>query len=140
MVLRGAQRTWFGEAKYNLRSTPSLPHNRALLYDPTGSFMVADLGGEASPCLDEVQILTDFHTRKSFSATRSQCREVRFPRNQLPDAAGTFSVPGHCPERLSYAVKMTNSMIGRRKAHASCAKSLLLRIRIPSSRGGSYDM
>jgi len=37
--------------------------------------------------------------RKSFSATRSRRREVRLPHNQLPDAEGTFYVPGHGPDR-----------------------------------------
>jgi hypothetical protein len=37
--------------------------------------------------------------RKSFSATRSSCRQARLPHNQLPDAEGTFYVPGHCPDR-----------------------------------------
>jgi hypothetical protein len=36
-----------------------------------------------------------FMARKSFSATRSRRRGVRLPQNQLPDAEGTFYVPGH---------------------------------------------
>jgi hypothetical protein len=54
--------------------------------------------------------------RKSFSATRSRRREARLPHNQLPDAEGTFYVPGHCPDRTD-AVHLNVAM------WASCGKN-----------------
>ena len=97
MVLRGAQIHRRGQARCSLVSTRSLPHDLGRLYGRTGLFTSAGLGGVAGPCLDEVQIWTDSHGPKSFSATRSRRREARLPRNQLPDAEGTFS----CTRSLS---------------------------------------
>jgi len=79
----------YGEAWYNLLPAQSLPHNLAQLYGPTSPFTF-DLGGLASPCLDEVQVWTDFHRPKWFSATRPRGRITRLPRNQLTDAEEAF--------------------------------------------------
>ena len=99
MVLRGAQIHRRGQAKCSLVSTRSLPHDLARLYGQALPFTSADLGSVTGPCLDEVQIWADSHGPKSFSATRSRCREARLPRKQLPDAEETFYVPGHIPDR-----------------------------------------
>lgn len=99
MVLRGAQIHRRGQARCSLVSTRSLPHDLARLYGRTGLFTSADLGDVAGLRLDEVQIWTDSHGPKSFSATRSRRREARLPRNQLLYAEGTFSVPGYWPDR-----------------------------------------
>lgn len=99
MVLRGAQIHRRGQAECSLVFTRSLPHDLARLYGRTGPFTSADLGSVAGPCLDKVQIWTDPHGPKSFSATRSRRREARLLDNQLPDVEGIFYVLGHCPDR-----------------------------------------
>ena len=96
MVLRGAQIHRCGQAKCSLFSTQSLPHDLARLYGRMLPLTPADLGGAADPCLDALRIWTDSHGQKSFSAPRSRRRNARLPHNQLPDAEGTFYVPGHC--------------------------------------------
>jgi hypothetical protein len=90
MAFHGAQSQRCGKAWYNFLPTQSLPHNLAQLYGPTGPFTFADLGGVASPRLDEVQVWTDFHRSKWFSATRPRRRKTRLPRNQLTDSEGAF--------------------------------------------------
>jgi hypothetical protein len=123
MVLRGAQIHRRGQARCSLVSTRSLPHDLARLYGRTGLFTSADLGGVAGPCLDEVQIWTDSHGPKSFSATRSRCREARLPRNQLPDAKSTFYVRGPM-----------NRIIGRRPN--TCRHTYVFR----TPDGGCHDL
>lgn len=98
MAFHGAQSQPCGKAWYNLLSAQSLPHNLAQLYGPAGPFTFADLGSVVSPCLDEVQVWTDFHRPKWFSATRPRRRKTRLPRNQLTNAEGAFYVPDHCPD------------------------------------------
>ena len=61
MVLRGEQIHRRGQAKCSLVTTRSLPHDLVRLYRPALPFTSADLGGVAGPCLDEVQLWTDFH-------------------------------------------------------------------------------
>jgi hypothetical protein len=98
MAFHGAQSQLYGKAWYNLLPSQSLPHNLAPLYGPTGPCTSADLGGLAAPCLDKVQVRTDFHRLKWFSATRPRRRKIRLPRNQLTDAEEAFYVPDHCPD------------------------------------------
>ncbi len=90
MALYRAQSQRYGEAWYNLLPAQSLPHNLAQLYDPTGPFTFADLGGVVSPYLDEVQVWTDHHRPKWFSTTRPRGRITRLPHNQLTDAEEAF--------------------------------------------------
>ena len=93
MVLRGTQIHRLGQAKCSLVSTRSLPHDLARFYDRAGPFTSADLGGVAGPCLDEVQIWTDSHGPKSFSATRSRRRESRLPPTSCPMPKGLSMYP-----------------------------------------------
>jgi len=100
MVLQGAQSRRGGQDECNLLSAQSFPYDLARLYGHAGAFTSADLGGIADPCIEEVQIWSNSHGQKSFSALRSRRRKVRLQRNQLPDVEGTFYVPGHCSDHL----------------------------------------
>lgn len=98
MTFHGAQSQCCGKDWYNLLPAQSLSHNLAQLYGPAGPFTFADLGSVASPCLDEVQVWTDFHRQKWFSATRPRHRKTHLPRNQLTDAEGAFYVESDAPD------------------------------------------
>jgi hypothetical protein len=98
MVLRGTQIQRRSEAKSSLALTQSLPHDLAKVYDRTGPLTSTVLGGVADLYLDELGTWTDSHGRKSFPATRAQCRVARLPRNQSPDAERIVYVPGHYPD------------------------------------------
>ena len=99
MVHRGAPIQRYGQARCNLFSAQSLPHDLARLYGRVLPLTSTGLGGAADPYINALWTWADSHGPKSFSATRSRRREARLPRNQLPDAEGTFYVPGHCPDR-----------------------------------------
>jgi hypothetical protein len=55
MVLRAAQSQQCGQARCDLLSTQSLPHNLAGLYSRTSPFRFTDLDGIVGPCLNEVK-------------------------------------------------------------------------------------
>lgn len=99
MVLRRTQNQRCDQARCNLLSSQSLPHDLARLYGRTGLFTSADIVSIEGPCSMRYRSEPILMARKSFTATRSRRCEASRLHNQLPDAKGTFYVPGHCPDR-----------------------------------------
>lgn len=111
MVLREAPIYRNRQARCNLLSAQSLPHDLARLYDHASPFTSADLGGIADPYLEEVRTWADSHGQKSFAATRSRRRETYPLHSQLPHAEGIFYGPGYCPDRLD-AIRLDHLDVG----------------------------